>query len=431
MRWLANPVVQFLAAGLVTLVVVVIATQALSRSAADDEAIADSRALTKVLGESVAEPAVPRGLVLGDAAAIDRLDRQVLTRLLVEDVLRIKIWAADGTILYSDQTELIGSRYPLGDDELEILEEGGTDAEISDLSGPENRFERELGIGLLEVYTRIRSPEGQPLLFEAYFAIDDVEAEREKVLDRFLPISLGALLVLVLVTTPLILLLTRRVARAGRERERLLQAAVRASDAERVRIARDLHDGVVQDLAGSSYSISTLARRLDIGSDTEQQVATELEEVSRSLRTSMRALRSLLVEIYPPDLHVAGLSAALQDLVAPLAAAGVQVDVDVTGDEDAPESTVALVWRVAQEAVRNVARHARAGRMSLTARHEDDRLVLEVVDDGVGFLPGSVATDDHFGLRAAESLVREHGGTWEVESAPGSGTMVRVEVPVG
>ena len=78
-----------------------------------------------------------------------------------------------------------------------------------------------------------------------------------------------------------------------------------------------------------------------------------------------------------------------------------------------------------------MARHARADRMSLTARREDGRLVLEVVDDGVGFDPDDVATDDHFGLRAAESLVNEHGGTWEVESAPGSGTMVRVEVPVG
>jgi len=429
MRWFANPVVQFLAAGFVTLVAVVIATQALSRSAADDEAIAGSRSLTRVLGESVAQPAVPRGLVRGDAAAIDRLDRQVLKRLLVEDVLRIKIWAADGTILYSDQTELIGSRYPLDEDELDILEAGGTDAEISDLSGPENRFERELGIGLLEVYTRIYSPEGQPLLFEAYYAIDEVEAQREEVLDRFLPISLGALLVLVVVTTPLILLLTRRVARAGRERERLLQAAVRASDAERVSIARDLHDGVVQDLAGSSYSISTLARRLDTGSDADQQVALELEEVSRSLRTSMRALRSLLVEIYPPDLHVAGLSAALHDLVAPLAAAGVQVDLDVTGDEGCTEATVALVWRVAQEAVRNVARHADATRMSITVCREEDALVLEVVDDGRGFDPAAARPSGGFGLRGLQSLAADAGARLDVESTIGVGTTVRMEVP--
>jgi signal transduction histidine kinase len=429
-RWFTNPVVQFLAAGFVTLVAVVIATQVLSRGAADDEAIADARATTNVLAESVAEPALSRGLVDGDAAAIDRLDRKVLERLLVDDVLRIKIWAADGTILYSDRTELIGSVYPLGDDELEILENGGTDAEISDLSGPENRFERAIGGDLLEVYTRIRSPEGDPLLFEVYYAVDQIDAERERVLDRFLPISLGALLVLVAVTTPLILLLTRRVARAGRDRERLLRAAVRASDAERVRIARDLHDGVVQDLAGSSYSISTLSRSLADGSESERQAAEELEVVSRSLRTSMRALRSLLVEIYPPDLHVEGLAAALNDLVAPLGAAGVRTDVDVTGDEGCPDETVALVWRVAQEAVRNVARHADATRMSVTVRREDDLLVLEVVDDGRGFDPDASQSGSGFGLRGLRSLVNDAGASLDVDSTVGVGTTIRAEVPL-
>ncbi len=425
MRWLTNPVAQFLATGFVTLVVVVLVTGALSRDAADEEAVADARALTQVLGRSVAQPAIPPGLVTGDAAAIDRLDRTVLDRLLVGDVRRIKIWSADGTILYSDRTELIGATYPLGDDELEVIEDGGTDAELSDLTRPENRYERALGGDLLEVYTRVRSPEREPLLFEAYFTADELGEQRAAVLDRFLPITIGALAALVLLTTPLILLLTRRLSRAARERERLLESAVRASDAERLRIARDLHDGVVQDLAGSSLALSTLAAR----SDTP--ISTDLEEVGRSLRVSMRSLRSLLVEIYPPDLHTAGLAAAVQDLVAPLVGTGVRVDVDVSGDEDASGAAVALVWRLAQESVRNVARHARATRMSLTVRREDDRLVLEVVDDGVGFDPGATPADAHFGLRAAESLVREHRGTMEVESSPGSGTIVRVEVPLG
>jgi signal transduction histidine kinase len=425
MRWLTNPVAQFLAAGFVTLVVVVLATSALSRSAADEEAIADARSLTWVLARSVAQPAIPPGLTEGDAAAIDRMDRTALDRLLVDDVLRIKLWDADGTVLYSDRTELIGARYPLGDDELEVLRDGGTDAELSDLGRPENRFERDLGGDLLEVYTRVRSPEGEPLLFEAYLGVEEIRASRAQILDRFLPISIGALAALVALGTPLVLLLSRRLSRAARERERLLEAAVRASDAERLRIARDLHDGVVQYLSGSSMALSALAAHAD------EPDRRELEEVGRSLRVSMRSLRSLLVEIYPPDLHTAGLSAAVDDLVAPLAAAGTTVDVDVSGADGASRPAVALLWRVAQESVRNVARHARADRMSLTVRHEGDRLLLEVVDDGVGFDPAAVATDDHFGLRAAESLVREHGGTWEVDSAPGSGTMVRVEVPVG
>ena len=424
MRWLKNPVVQFLATGFVTLVVVIIATSALSRSAADEEAVADARTLTWVLGTSVAQPAVPEGLVAGDAAAIDRFDRTALDRLLVGDVLRVKVWDADGTVLYSDRTELIGMTYPLGDDELDVIRDGGTDAELSDLDRPENRFEREIGGDLLEVYTRIRSPEGEPLLFEAYLGADQVRESRAQILDRFLPITIGSLLALVALSTPLVVLLSRRLSRAARDRERLLEAAVRASDGERLRIARDLHDGVVQDLAGSSMALSTAAARAD------GRARQDLEEISRSLRVSMRALRSLLVEIYPPDLHAAGIAAALDDLVAPLVATGVEVDVDVSGDEAAPRSAVALVWRVAQESVRNVARHARASRMSVTVRRQGEALVLEVVDDGVGFDPGATAGDDRFGLRGTASLVREHGGTMEVDSAPGSGTMVRVEVPI-
>jgi len=425
MRWLTNPVAQFLAAGLVTLVVVVVATSALSRSAADEEAIADARSLTWVLAQSVAEPEIPPGLVDGDAAAIDRLDRTALDRLLVGDVLRVKLWDAEGTVLYSDRTELIGAVYPLGDDEVEVLTNGGTEAELSDLGRPENRFERALGGDLLEVYTRIESPEGEPLLFEAYLGVDDIRRSRAQILDRFLPITLGALLALVALGTPLVLLLSRRLSRAARERESLLEAAVRASDAERLRIARDLHDGVVQDLAGSSLALSTIASR---AGDADRH---ELEALARSLRVNMRSLRSLLVEIYPPDLHTGGLAAAVDDLVAPLVADGVEVDVDVTGTEDAPLPAIGLLWRVAQEAVRNVARHARADRMSLTVRREGDRMVLEVVDDGVGFAPDDLVVEDRFGLRAAGSLVREHAGTLEVESAPGNGTVVRMEVPIG
>jgi two-component system NarL family sensor kinase len=77
----------------------------------------------------------------------------VLSRLLVGDLCRIKIWSADGHIVYSDKTELIGERFALGSDELAIIKDGGSQAGVSDLSRPENRFERDNG-GLVEVYTR-------------------------------------------------------------------------------------------------------------------------------------------------------------------------------------------------------------------------------------------------------------------------------------
>jgi signal transduction histidine kinase len=422
-RHLKNPVVQFLAAGFVVLVVVGLVTISLSRHAADEEAIKDARATTELLAGSVAEPVIPKGLVDGDPGAVDRFDRTVLRRLLIGDVKRIKIWRADGRIVYSDKTQLIGSVYPLGEDELETLREGTSDAEISDLSQPENRFERGMGDGLLEVYTRVWSPEGKPLLFEAYFSAADIAENRQRVYDAFSPISLGGLLVLVAVTTPLLWALTRRLERAGRDRERLLEAAADASESERRRIARDLHDGVVQDLAGTAFALSATLR----DSSTPPRIAERLAPMSASLRGSLRSLRSLLVEIYPPDLGVDGLSAALQDLVAPAAGAGITPTVEVFDVDGASEESVRLVWRVAQEAVRNAIRHAGAEHLTVQVRTAGELLLLDVSDDGAGF--ESEPDTGGLGLRAMRDLIREGGGSLDVRSAPGAGTTVHLEVP--
>lgn len=423
MGWIRNPLIQFLAVVVVMLVAVAVGTSLLSRRAADDEAINDARAVTTVLARSVARPAIPRGLVDGNPAAIDQLDRRVLNRLLVDRVRRIKIWDARGRILYSDETRLIGSRWGLGAEEREVLARGGIEAEVSDLTKPENRFERQLG-GLLEVYTRIHAPGGNPLLFEAYYSRSDIAVQRERIFDRFRPITLGALLAFATLTTPLLLLLMRRIRRAGEERERLLQSAINASDAERLRIARDLHDGVVQDLAGASFALTTVAMRPRTPSD----VSDELTGVSRSLRTSMRNLRSLLVEIYPPELHTEGLEAALTDLLAPLPARGIHTSLRVGDVSCASDEAVALAWRVAQETVRNALRHAAASSIEVSVGSIADELVLQVADDGNGF-DGSAVPAGHFGLRGLHSLSRDAGGRLRVESVEGRGTTVTLTVP--
>jgi two-component system NarL family sensor kinase len=420
-RYAKNPVAQFLAAGLMVLVVVVIGTVQLSRHAADDEAINDARATTELLATSVAEPAIPRGLAEGRPGAVDRFDRTVLRRLLVGDVQRIKIWTADGRIVYSDETRLIGDRFPLGEDEQVVLRDGTSDAEISDLGEPENRFEAK-GSSLLEVYTRVRSPEGDPLLFEAYFSARDVALRRQQVYNAFQPITLGGLLVLVAVTTPLLWALTRRLERTGRDRARLLEMAADASESERRRIARDLHDGVVQDLAGTSFALSAAAR----DPVTDPEMARRLEPMAGSLRSNLRSLRSLLVEIYPPDLRADGLEAALGDLVATAAAQGVRPVVEVYDMAGAPEDAVRMVWRVAQEAVRNALRHADATTLTIQVARTGDRLTLDVTDDGVGFDDEEVASG--LGLRSLRDLVAEVGGRLDVRSTPGAGTTVHLEV---
>ncbi len=421
-RYLTNPVVQFLAAGFVVLVLVLVGTVKLSREAADDEAIIDARSTTTLLGRSVAQPAIPRGMVAGKPGAVDRFDRAVLRRMLVGDVKRIKIWRRDGRIVYSDKTELIGSRYPLGADEVEVLEKGTSDAELSDLSQPENRFERGMGGDLLEVYTRVWSPEGDPLLFEVYYSAADIAARRKQVYDAFQPITVGGMLLLVLGTTPLIWAMSRRLDRTRRDRQRLLEAAADASESERRRIARDLHDGVVQDLAGTQFALS--ATLLDPA--TSPETAERLTPLSRSLRTSLRSLRSLLVEIYPPDLGADGLAAALQDLVAPAAGLGVTPQVEVYDVGGASDESIRLVWRVAQEAVRNATRHAHAEHVTVQVRSVGDRLHLDVSDDGEGFVAGEGT--DGIGLRSLRDLIHEAGGRLSVRTGPGEGTTVHLEV---
>jgi two-component system NarL family sensor kinase len=420
---LRSPVVLFLAAGALVLVAIVVAAEVAAREAAEREAIYDARATTLVLARSVAQPAIPRRLVDGDAGAIDRLDRQVLDRLLVGDVKRIKIWNREGVVVYSDATELIGSRYELGDDEVHVLENGGVDAEVADLSEEENRFERDLG-GVVEVYTQIWSPEGEPLLFEVYYDDADLEQREKEVFGPFRRITLGALAALVLLAAAMIYALTGQVRRAAREREQLLVRAADASSAERRRIARDLHDGVVQDLAGTAFALHSAST--DVGASPKVRAAAE--NAARTLREALRSLRSLLVEIHPPDLGADGLAAALEDLTAPASGVGIATTVSVEGVEGVADQTIALVWRVAQETVRNAIRHSGARSLDVHVSAIGPLVTLVVTDDGRGFDPASPAADGHLGLRGLESLVADGGGRLDVRSAPGAGTTVTLEV---
>ncbi len=430
-KGLRSPVTLMLLTGLLALAVIVVGTGELGRRAAANEALDRARETTDLLAHSVAEPAIPRGLVTEEAGAVDRFDRAVQDRLVVGDVERVKIWREDGEIVYSDLFDLIYDNYALGDDELFILRNGGTAAEVSNLDAPENTLEPRTGGGLVEVYTRIVSPEGEPLLFEVYYSTATLAEERAEILSSFRPITLAAMGLVMLVATALLYALTRRLRRSAEERQRLLEAAVEASEAERVRIARDLHDGVVQDLVGASFAMSALARTDDLPGSARQAA----QEAGSTVRASLKALRSLMVEIYPPDLRAEGLGAALQDLLAPAAAQGVVASATVRDAEPASDAAVGLVWRVAQEAVRNALRHsgARTLGVAVTGEHHagDKRLVLTVTDDGSGFDPSAPARAGHFGLRGLSGLVRDAGGQLEVQSAVGHGTTVHLEVPAG
>lgn len=426
MRALRNPMVQFLVASFLLFGATWWATGMLSERAGRSEAVADARVTTELLAHSVAEPAIPHGLVAGDPGAIDRFDRQVLSRLMVGDVRRIKIWRADGTIVYSDETQLIGKRFPLDEEQRMVLNSGTTEGGVSDLRRRENKFETDEN-GLLEVYTRIETPDGRPLLFEAYYSVATVQQRAVEVLTPFRRITAGALLAILLLGVPMIGALTLRLTRASRARERLMMRAMDSSEAERRRIARDLHDGVVQELAGTAFALSGSAREPGLSAE----LRGDLDRAGEAVRRSLRQLRSLLVEIHPPGLSAATLAASLEDLTAPAVSAGITSAVSVSGIEDVSVQVVTLVWRAAQESIRNAVRHAHASHLTVEVRGDERQVRLIVQDDGVGFDQSLTTGEDSYGLRGLKSLVEDGGGVVDVDSSPGIGTTVRMVVDRG
>jgi two-component system NarL family sensor kinase len=402
-----------------------IAIQLLS-SRGTTEAIRDAKALTQVAGRGIAAPYLSPQLLAGRPAAIRTIDHVVHTRLLTDPVVRVKIWNGTGRILYSDKPQLIGARYPLGAGELHALRTGGVDADVSDLSRPENRFERQYH-KLLEVYLGLRASNGTPVLFELYQRFSSITASGNRLFRTFFFPMIATMVLLELAQIPLAVSLARQIRRGQREREELLHRAIDTSEVERRRIARDLHDGPVQDLAGVSYTLSSAVAE---AKDIDPELASALEQSSRQTRESIRALRTLLVDIYPPRLHSEGLIAALSDLLSAITTAGVEANLDADPQLHLPPSVEAVLFRAAQESLRNVLEHAHAKNVHVQVRTFDHQAVLEVRDDGRGIKSPPIDGEEHFGLRMLEDLARDSRGQLELDSAPGRGTTVRLEIPL-
>jgi signal transduction histidine kinase len=413
----ARSVGQFALAALAAVVLLGLLAGAVLRHRTRDEAVRDAKTVTRLAGHGIAEPALTPGIYTGDPAARRRIWLALRREVLAEPVVRVKIWNADGTILWSDEPRLIGRRFALSKEELDALREGRTEAEVSDLKAPENRFERNYE-KLLEVYLPIRGPGGRPLLFESYSRYSSVtQSGRRQAESLVLPL-VGGLFLLWLATLPLAWRLARRLQQRQLEREALLQRAIDAQDHERRRIAGALHDDVVQDLAGLGFSLSAAASKTE---------APELRDAATQTRQTMRKLRSVLVDIYPPSLQRAGLAAAIDDLAGSMDA---QVDIDAPASTGLPPEKDALLFRTVQEGLRNVAKHAGADHVSVRIQVNDRVATAEVADDGRGFTPNGFGDREHMGLGLLSDLAEEAGGRLAVESRPGAGTTVRLEVPV-
>jgi signal transduction histidine kinase len=219
------------------------------------------------------------------------------------------------------------------------------------------------------------------------------------------------------------------VATAQTVETQTLERSVEASELERRRWARELHDDSLQELAAVKLRLAALARVKP--EDLPAAVAQAIEHVDASIQ----AMRSLITDMRPPSLDQLGVGAALEALAERWSAlSGIDARLDIDLRFDAGQETTRLaplvettIYRVVQEALTNVAKHAGARRASVTVVERDGSIEIAVTDDGRGFSRDEPS--DGFGLIGMRERIRLAGGRHDVESSPGHGTTVHARIP--
>lgn len=213
-----------------------------------------------------------------------------------------------------------------------------------------------------------------------------------------------------------------------RDRQALLSHLVHAQEAERGRIAADIHDDTIQVITAASLRLQQLRRRLR--DPDEQRVMDKLDE---TLKLSLSRLRQLIFDLRPSSLEHGCLAAALRGLLEQIRAeTGLTYRLEDRLAAKPPPETMALIYRTAQEALMNVRKHARAKTVHVQLLGLDEGCLVRIVDDGQGYNPLEVESrPGHLGLSLIQERAQIAGGWCRIESAPGAGTTVEFWVPLG
>jgi signal transduction histidine kinase len=220
------------------------------------------------------------------------------------------------------------------------------------------------------------------------------------------------------------------------ERERLRQRALEASEAERTKIAGDLHDGVVQNLAGLAFALSAEASSLKTQPGTldgREDLLELLERSASETRGAMKDLRTLIIDLAPPTLRREGLEAALLEVLREIQRKGTNTKLDLPPNLRLRKDRAGLIFRVAHEILRNVSAHAHAKNVTVELTTEDGAAILSIEDDGKGFTKADLdrrRREGHLGSSAIVDLAEEAGGTLTIDSEPGRGTLVVLTLPI-
>jgi signal transduction histidine kinase len=220
-------------------------------------------------------------------------------------------------------------------------------------------------------------------------------------------------------------------ARAQEDRGRLVNKILTVAERQRSGMAAELHDGPIQGLTRLGLSLERSQLRLRRGQLEEGRRL--LTDAQAALSGEVQSLRRIMATLRPPVLEERGLVSALCDYVEVVRQeAGISCTLAARLPDRLPEDHEIVLYRVAQEALTNVARHARASSARVELTETAETVVLEVHDDGVGFDPAAEQQQgglDHFGLAGMRERVELAGGTWTVWSRPGAGTVLTASLP--
>jgi signal transduction histidine kinase len=215
--------------------------------------------------------------------------------------------------------------------------------------------------------------------------------------------------------------------RRALEEQRVAAAQDKAILEERQRLARELHDSVTQALYGVTLHAQAARRLLAAGEVAS--VADALGALQGTAQEALDEMRLLIFELRPPILEQVGLVAAVQArLNAVEGRANLQTTLIADADDDLPPFVEQALYRIAQEALNNVLKHACAQHVTVSISQQRSTVILEICDDGVGFDPSMVQAHGGLGLRGIAERVAQLNGTYRLQSALGAGTQLGVEL---
>jgi signal transduction histidine kinase len=404
----------------------------------------------------------PHVQTLANAPDISDADRAALagllrTSALGEKIIAFKIWRPDGKVLYSNNPALIGRTFA-PDEGLSNALRGDTHSEISDLKDEENIYEAQEWSRLIETYIPLHASGKGTVIAAAefYHSTDELtrEARMAQLTSWLVVIATTAAMYLVLLglvrrgsktintqrreLNEKVYQLTELVAQNNLLHDRVRRAAARTTalnEGYLRRLSADLHDGPGQDMGLALMQLDALSREdhhvktAEVGKTSQSAAFRSAYSAMKSAMADLRAISAGLLLPEVADLTPAQVAArAIRDYEQK---SGAKVTLNAQEDSEAASLPVKItLYRLLQETLSNGFRHAPGTAQHVQLRMKDGQLLVEISDGGQGFDSSAKAPEGHLGLAGMKERVEILTGTFELDTQPGRGTTVRVNLPL-